>query len=205
MHAHTHMAVPPSTMTCYGLSVHADGSHNARMLQRAVDRQGLVSVRCPGVFNISDTILISSNTHLDFAEGVSLRKTAGHGRHEFAHVLLNRGAQQRTTDENITVSGLKLIVNGIDAKDFVHPAVHGLRGHIAFLRVRRLTVRGFRYLDLQGGGSEQFALQVCTFEQLMIENVELRGRKDGVHLGRVSRVDFQGAFECCCRPMMCSL
>lgn len=40
-------------------------------------------------------------------------------------MLLNKGALTRTFDENITVDGLHIIVNGIDVRKFLAYGLHG--------------------------------------------------------------------------------
>jgi len=165
---------------------------NARALQGALDRGGLVEVHCPGIYDISGTLLIGSNTHLRFAAGVVLRKTADDDGRPWRHLLLNRGALHRTTDENVSVTGLTLMVNGMDGVAYDNRAhgsmprsngahVFGMRGQLALFHVRNAAIRRFRCLDV---GPQQFAIHVCTFDHLLIEDVQIRGWKDGVHLGR---------------------
>jgi hypothetical protein len=55
----------------------------------------------------------------------------------FTHVLLNKGALTRTYDEHITISGLQIVVNGVDVRAF---QVYGLHGQIAFFYVRDLRI-----------------------------------------------------------------
>jgi len=76
---------------------------------------------------------------------------------------------------------LELRVNSVDVRKF---KVYGLRGQLAFFHVRDVRISGFRCYDL---GDEQFGIHVCTFEDLVIEDVVVKGLKDGVHLGRGKR------------------
>ena len=108
----------------FAVSPDASGMQNARALQGALDRGGLVEVHCPGIYDISGTLLIGSNTHLRFAAGVVLRKTADDDGRPWRHLLLNRGALHRTTDENVSVTGLTLMVNGMDGVAYDNRA-HG--------------------------------------------------------------------------------
>ncbi len=62
--------------------------------------------------------------------------------------------------------------------------VYGLRGQIAFFYVKDLRIERFRCHDLM---SMQFAIHVCTFEDLRIHDAIIKGKKDGVHLGRGRR------------------
>ena len=163
----------------YGFGPEASGLANAAALQAAVDRGGTVVVTRPGVYAIARTVLVGSDTAVHFGHGVVLRKVAEDG--PFTHVLLNRAALAGGTDAHILIDGLQLRVDGVDQ---AHDSVYGLRGQIAFLHVRDLCIRGFRCHDL---GSAQFAIHVCTFEDLVVEDVIIQGAKDGVHLGRGRR------------------
>lgn len=163
----------------FGFSPTANGLDNTRALQKAVDQGGTITVTQPGVYKIGGTVYLGSNTALKFGHGVTLQKVDEAG--PFSHVLLNKGALTKTYDEHILIDGLSLQVNGIDFCDWT---VYGLRGQIAFFYVRDLTIRGFRCLDF---GKSQFAIHVCTFEDLIIDDLIVHGDKDGVHLGRGKR------------------
>ena len=172
----------------FGFSPHATGLENTRALQRAVDRTGTIIVSQPGTYQIAGTVYIGGNTSLIFENNVFLRKVAEQGT--FTHVLLNKGALTRTYDEHIAVSGLQLIVNGVDVRNW---QVYGLHGQIAFFYVRDLRIERFRCLD---GGPLQFVIHVCTFEDLTIDDIHIQGLKDGVHLGRGKRFAIRnGVFE----------
>ncbi|MBS3820151.1 MAG: hypothetical protein KGY81_00115 [Phycisphaerae bacterium] len=162
-----------------GFAPDASGEANAMALQEAVDRGGTVIVSRPGTYDIARTVYLGSDTALTFGRGVKLRKTAELG--PFTYVLRNKGAVSRTWDERITVSGLHLEVNGVDARE---NDICGLIGHVSFFYVRDLRIEGFRCLDLM---PHQFALQICTFEDLLVDDVIIHGQKDGVHLGRGKR------------------
>ena len=111
-------------------------------------------------------------------------------RGPFTHVLLNKGALTRTYDQHITVEGLQIIVNGVDVRNYL---VYGLHGQIAFFYVKDLRIKGFRCHDL---GTVQYAIHVCTFEDLIVDDVEVTGGKDGVHLGRGRRFTIRnGVFK----------
>jgi hypothetical protein len=51
--------------------------------------------------------------------------------------------------------------------------------------VKNLKIERFRCLDL---GKAQFCIQVCTFEDVLIDDVDIRGRKDGIHFGKGKQV-----------------
>ncbi|MDE3164613.1 MAG: hypothetical protein KGN36_02320 [Acidobacteriota bacterium] len=172
----------------FGFSPDATGTENMQALQRAVDRTGTIVVSRPGVYKIAGTVLLSSNTSLIFGENVFLKKVAE--PEPFTHVLLNRGALTKTWDEHITVEGLAIQVNGIDVRKFL---VYGLHGQLAFFYAKDVRIRHFRLLD---GGRAQYAIHVCTFEDLVIDDVVIKGDKDGIHLGRGKRFTLRnGVFD----------
>ncbi|HPH19956.1 MAG TPA: hypothetical protein PLE32_14300, partial [Haliscomenobacter sp.] len=56
-----------------------------------------------------------------------------------------------------------------------------------------LKIERFRCLDL---GKAQYGIHVCTFEDLIIDDVIIKGQKDGVHLGRGKRFTIRnGVFQ----------
>ncbi|RKX34304.1 MAG: hypothetical protein DRP71_07540 [Verrucomicrobia bacterium] len=172
----------------FGFSPDADGTENAEALQRAVDLGGTVTISRPGVYSLARTVTIGSDTALVFGAGVSVRKVADAGL--FTQVFLNKGALTRTWDRNISIHGLNLIVNGVDQ---AVGDIYGLRGQVGFFYIRDLSITRFRCLDL---GATQFAIHVCTFEDIIIDDVMVTGDKDGVHLGPGTRFTIRnGVFK----------
>ena len=172
----------------FGFSPEASGIENATALQKAVDQTGTIVVSHPGTYKIAGTVYIGSNTSLISGNNVYLKKVDEKG--PFTHVLLNKGALTKTYDHNIVVEGLHVMVNGMD-KNFTE--VYGLRGQIAFFYVKDLKIERFRCLDLS---KMQFGIHVCTFEDLIINDVVIKGDKDGVHLGRGKRFTISnGVFQ----------
>lgn len=155
------------------------GTENCAALQAALDRGGLVTVERPGRYKIADTLLIGSDTTLRCAPGVVFVKTDEGQR--FSHILMNKGALTRTWDKNIVIEGFTLSVNGMDLDTW---RVYGLRGHVAFFYVKDLKISRFRCDDL---ATCQFCIHICTFEDLLIDDVIIDGMKDGIHLGRGKR------------------
>ena len=164
----------------FGFSAGGDPLENARALQKAVDCGGEIRVSKAGVYDVGATVLIGDNTSLVFAEGVVIRKNAKHGA--FNYVFLNRGARQRQYNKNISLKGLNLSVNNVDHIDTFD--ILGLVGQVSFFYVKNLKIRDLRCTDLR---AHQFCIQVCTFEDLDISGAEIRGHKDGIHLGRGTR------------------
>lgn len=172
----------------FGFSPDATGLENVKALQRAVDRGGTITVSRPGTYLIGGTVYLGSHTSLIFGNGVFLKKVVE--REPFNHVLLNKGALTKTWDRDITVMGLHIIVNGVDVNKW---QVYGLRGQIAFFYVKDLRIERFRCYDL---GKAQFCIHVCTFEDVLINDVIVEGGKDAVHLGRGKRFKISnGVFQ----------
>ncbi|HEY3333503.1 MAG TPA: hypothetical protein VGK19_25955 [Capsulimonadaceae bacterium] len=165
--------------TDYGFSPDATGVQNTRALQQALDIGGTVNVTQPGVYDVAGTVTIGGHTALRFGPGVFLRKVDEVG--PFSHVILNKGALTKTYDEAITVQGLNVIVNGMDVREW---QVFGLHGQVGFFYVKDLRIEGFRCYDL---GKAQYGIHICTFEDIVVVDVIIKGMKDGVHLGRGKR------------------
>lgn len=172
----------------FGFLPGATGSENVKALQKATDLGGTIVVSQPGTYDLAGTVLVGSDTTLDFGNGVFIRKVADDG--PFSHVILNKGALTRTRDRNICIRGLHVMVNGLDhAMD----RVYGLRGQIAFFHISDLRIERFRCLDLC---KSQFAIHICTFEDIIVDDVMVKGDKDGVHLGPGKRFTIRnGVFQ----------
>jgi hypothetical protein len=163
----------------YGFSPNASGIENAKALQLAVDQAGTIIVSQPGTYNMAGTVYIGSNTSLKFGNNIFLKKVNEQGA--FTHVFLNKGALTKTYDQNITIEGLNIIVNGVDK---AMTEIYGLRGQIAFFYIKDLRIDRFRCLDL---ATNQFCIHVCTFEDIILNDIIIKGNKDGIHLGRGKR------------------
>ena len=163
----------------YGFSPDSSGITNTRILQEVVDQGGTVIISNPGVYKIAGTIYLGSNLSLLFGNGVYLKKVNEKGI--FTHVFLNKGALTKTFNQNIFISGLQILVNGIDQR---MGEIYGLRGHVAFYYIKDLRIERFRCFDL---ATKQFCIQICNFEDVIIDDVIIKGDKDGIHLGRGRR------------------
>lgn len=163
----------------FGFSPDVSGIENTKALQNAVDHQGTIVVSRPGVYKMAGTVYIGSNTSLIFGNNVFIEKVDEKGA--FTHVFLNKGALTKIYDQHIAIEGLNLMVNGVDKP---MDEVFGLRGHVAFFYVKDLLIERFRCEDL---AKPQYCIQVCTFEDIIINDVVIKGDKDGIHLGRGKR------------------
>ncbi len=169
----------------FGFSPQATGVENTIALQKAVDQTGTIIVSKIGEYKLAGTVYIGSNTTLDFGDNVFIKKVNEKG--VFTHVLLNKGALTKTYDQHITVKGLNIMVNGQD-KAFTE--VYGLRGQIAFFYAKDIKIERFRCFDLEPA---QFGVHICTFEDLIIDDAIIKGKKDGIHLGRGNRFTIKNA------------
>ena len=173
----------------FGFSPEASGIKNAVALQKAVDKGGTVIVSKPGTYKLAGTVYVGSHTTLDFGNNVFIQKVNEKG--DFSHVIINKGAPTKTYDQNITIRGLHILVNKMDVRKFVE--AYGLHGQLAFFYVKDLKIERFRCLDL---GKAQYGIHVCTFEDIIIDDVIIKGEKDGVHLGRGKRFTIRnGVFQ----------
>lgn len=155
----------------YGFSPEAGADQNVTALQEALNGGGIVSVARPGVYDLNNTVFLDSDTRLTCAPGVIFRKAA-----PYCNVLVNRGALTKEYNENITVEGLELSVNGQEAMPTL---VYGLRAQMGFFYVKNLTIRNFTCAD---GGPRQYLFYIVTWSNLLVENVRLVGDKDGIKL-----------------------
>lgn len=172
----------------FGFSPDATGKENTAALQRAFDEGGTIEVTKPGNYKIADTVFIGDDTSLICGNGVKFVKSNEGKR--FAQVILNKGALTKTWNRNIEITGLEISVNGMDHNDW---KVFGLRGHLAFFYAKDVRINRFRCLDLERG---QYCVHVCTFEDLVVDDVRIFGWKDGVHLGRGKRFTIRnGVFD----------
>ena len=150
-------------------------ARNTLALQRLLNKGGTIKIENPGIYEIEDTLYIKSHTGLYFGKGVFLKRSKS-SIGSFA--IINRGAFTRTYDTDITVEGLQLITGGVEARH--QAAVYGLTGELSFFYVKRLRIRDFTCMDLP---ALSFGIHICTFEDIVLEDLHVEGRKDAVHLG----------------------
>ena len=167
----------------YGFLPENDGDTNSEAFQRCLDGGGRIKVRKAGIYSISKTLMLDSDTDLTFKDGVTLSKTVGSDSVGARYVFINRGAFARDYDENIRISGLHLRCNFLDSRsgqELDIPGIVGLASQMAFFYVKHLNINNFTLLDLP---PRDFAIQICSFEDATIENVHIEGMKDAVHFG----------------------
>ena len=148
---------------------------NTAILQKYLDDGGTVRLEQPGIYDLTGPLLIGSGTALEFGPGVVIRRAPQ--KTPATPFILNRGTFTGEWDHHIRVEGLQLITGGVDLS---HRSIYpGLRGHLAFLRVRDLIIRDYECLDLTLLG---YGIHICSFENILLERLRIEGDKDGVHL-----------------------
>lgn len=162
----------------YGFAAEKEPSANSAALQAAADMGGDIYIDVPGIYDISDCVMLGSNTSIICANGVYLRRNKSE---KTSYVFANRGAYSREYSENIKLIGVRIICRGVEADPSSPFYVPGLRGHVSFFYIKNLEIRDFEIMDLPAGN---FGIHVCTFHNIIIENVRIEGKKDAVHLGR---------------------
>lgn len=169
------------TAETYGFAPENNGADNAAALQQAVNCGGTVAITRPGVYDLSEPVYIGDDTTLFFGAGVTIRRQKSNSP-ETGYVFVNKGAFTRTYNRNIKLIGLTLICNDVVCQGTGEgKQIPGLRGHVSFFYVKNLEIHDFEALDLP---AKDFGIHICTFENIILENLRIEGRKDAVHLGR---------------------
>ncbi|MFV0468778.1 MAG: hypothetical protein ACK5MK_07625 [Dysgonomonas sp.] len=161
----------------FGFSPNNTANENVIALQKAIDSNNAVYVKTPGVYDLNATIYLKSNCSITFGPAVYIRKKTDDNGYGAEYVFINRGAYTRTYDENIEINGLNLICNKLDDRG---GTIQGIQGQIAFFYIKNLTIKNFNCTDLL---LYRFCLQICEFENILIDNARIEGDKDGIHLG----------------------
>ncbi len=164
----------------YGFLPGNDALSNAQALQTVVDSGGEIIVELPGIYDLSETIEIGDDTTIIFSKDVQIRRQASRtGRN--GCVFVNKGFATGTYNHNISLYGLHLDCNGTESADWgVDSRLVGLRAHIGMIYINNLVVKDFECVGLL---KKDYAVQVCAFENICLENLFITGEKDGVHLG----------------------
>ena len=163
----------------YGFLPDNDALANSEAFQRCLDGGGTIRVRKKGVYPVCRTLLLDGGTDLSFADGVVLSKALGPDSIGARFVFLNRGALTREFDEGIRITGLNIRCNGLAGGQDI-PTIVGMLCQVGFFYVKDLHIDRFTLLDLP---PRDFAIQICTFENALVENVHIEGMKDAVHFG----------------------
>ena len=169
----------------FGFKTDNDGMKNAVALQEAVKGGGDIYISEPGVYEIADQVVLGDDTTLYFCAGSYLKRV--NNSEENSYVFINSGAYTKTYNKNIQIIGLRLICNEVRSDDKTEKSkkvILGLRGHCSFFYIKDLVIRDFQCYDLP---IEDFGIHICTFENVLLENLRIEGMKDAVHFGRGSK------------------
>ncbi len=167
----------------YGFSSSNTGVENAAALNKAVAENSFVKVTEQGIYDISGTVRLPSDTHLTFGSGVVLRRVPLEDKNLEGNLFINEGAFEGRFNENISISGAHISVNGVEsagASPDSKNVIAGLRGHIAFLYIKNLLIEDVIITDLM---AKDYAIQISDFENAVVQRVHIEGLKDGVHFG----------------------
>ena len=171
----------------FGFRPGNDARENSAALQRAFDRGGCITVDGRGIADLSEPVFLSSDTTVTFENGLYLRRQCSDTPHNNGYVFSNRGAFTGERDRHIRLYGLRILTNGVECHSGAvqtEKTVPGLNGVISFFHIDGLIVSDFEIMDLP---PENFAIHVCDFDDIVLENLHIEGRKDAVHLGRGSK------------------
>lgn len=161
----------------YGFLPTNTGDENRRALQSMFDLGGHILIDKAGKYDLCGTSYIGSDTTLEFVDGASLRRVPS-GKGDDA-LIMNKGAEARKYDENIAIIGMTLECSGVDISR-EHENVVGANAHVVLFYTKHTRIENFTCLDLPHHG---FCIQICTFEDSLVENVHIEGMKDAVHYG----------------------
>ncbi|MBR5924886.1 MAG: hypothetical protein IKZ60_05430, partial [Bacteroidales bacterium] len=135
----------------YGFLPENDALTNSEAFQKCLEGGGHIKVRKPGEYKLCRTILLDSNTYLEFADGAILSRAADSAGTAARFILLNRGALTREYNANIFIKGLNIRTNGIDSRHAAAldiPTIVGMCCQTGFFYVRNLLLDGYTLLDL---------------------------------------------------------
>lgn len=159
------------------------GERNAAALNKAVGEYETVLVTVPGIYDMAGTVRLPSDTHLEFSPGVVLRRVPFADKNLEGNLFINEGAFTGRYNENISISGAHIVVNGVESAGAAPESknvIAGLRGHIAFLYIKNLIVEDVLITDLC---PKDYGIQISDFNNAEVRRVHIEGLKDGVHFG----------------------
>lgn len=167
----------------YGFSPKNSGIGNTAALSRAVADGCNIIVAQQGIYDMAGTVRLPSDTHLKFCDGVVLRRVPLEDKRLEGNLFINEGAFDGRYNENISISGAHICVNGVEsagASPESRNVIAGLRGHIAFLYIKNVLIEDVIITDLM---AKDYAIQISDFENAEVRRVHIEGLKDGVHFG----------------------
>jgi len=177
--------------SAYGFLPTKTGTENSAALQNAVNGGGTILIDYPGVYDVCDTCILESNTHLVFGSNVFINRVKDAQNKTAVYPFVNAGSYGNDYDENISITGLHLITNGLGIGTN-GTVITGQRGQLSFANIKNLTITDFEVLD--GTDTLDYNIHVQRFENLTIKNVKIISQKDGIHLGTGKHFIIQHAY-----------
>lgn len=154
----------------WGISPSYDAEINTLNFQANLNGGNVVkAVNKSGVYLLNNTIIIEDNTTLNIADNVVFKKNA-----DYLNMFINKGGLTKTLNENITINGLTISVNGKETGAYLIP---GMRGQLGWFHVKNLTIKDFYCDDI---GTFQYCIQFGAWENVHLENIYIEGNKDGL-------------------------
>ena len=165
----------------YGFLPTNDADTNSINLQNCLNGGGTIHIDLPGTYELNHTMFLDDNTELIFGAGVVISKVVYNGI--FPRVVFtNRNSLQRSWNKNISIRNLFLQTNGLGVGNSESAQnTYGIRSQIAFFYIKNLVIDGYYSTD---NSTSAFNIQICTFENIRLENIYITSAKDGIHLGR---------------------
>lgn len=166
----------------YGFSPLATGETNSIAINNALALGGKIIVSIPGVYEIDDSIVLPSNTTIEFVKGCTLKHvTPNTGR--FVNTFINKGCETSTSNDNISIigNGLKIDFNGHDGIEggVTIPFAYQ-NGRISFYKVSNFFVSGIYVNDpLESYGMYFFEMTNCSYGKITDIDLE-RYPEDGL-------------------------
>lgn len=155
-------------------------------IQKALDSGAEVITIPPGIYNIKNTLWVSSNITLKADAQAIIRLANGAGNNVNIFLLANRNFGNGNS--NITVEGGIWDGNNINNHRGKDGDLYGYTGTaINFINVKNLIIK-----DLVVRNPDAFSIRVGEVEDFLIENIVLdhsviRPNQDGIHIGGFSQ------------------
>lgn len=127
------------------LKIGENPAENTRLQQQYLDQGGTVRIECLGVYDCEGGLTLGDHTALECGAGVFLWRT-GDCTRRLTPFLANNGLYDNSTNHNIRLEGVHLIVKGVDYKAM--PRFSGMREQEGFSGVHQLVILDFECHDL---------------------------------------------------------
>lgn len=139
---------------------------NSRALNKALGIGGEIRVLRKGIYEISDPVIIKSNTKIIFDSDIIIKKAMSEKN---SPAFINEGAYTGEYNENIEIEGLNLIC---EKKDFENADCDNM---VYFANVKNFMVKNSSF--------ENLLIHISSFENIIIENCNVENDGEGVYLG----------------------